>query len=307
MFPFWKRRDGSFCFLFLFKMVYFYRVMKMPRQARKKSLSNIYHVMLRGINRQLIFENDGDRRQFMLILTECKEVSGFRLHAFCLMPNHIHLLIEPAEESLEVIFKRIGSRYATWYNRKHQRVGHLFQDRFRSENVETDQYYMTVLRYILQNPMKAGMESRPGTYRWSSYLAYDKGTGSVTDTEYAENMFGSREALIRFVQQNSDETALDDTDFDWRIRDDQAQKIMERITQCPDSAAFLELDKKARRVYIRELYMEKLSLGQIANVTGVPRSTVYKAVKGIEPQLLAERMKFKEEKTDFEVSDEIIW
>ncbi len=281
--------------------------MKMPRQARKKSLSNIYHVMLRGINRQLIFENDGDRRQFMLILTECKEVSGFRLHAFCLMPNHIHLLIEPAEESLEVIFKRIGSRYATWYNRKHQRVGHLFQDRFRSENVETDQYYMTVLRYILQNPMKAGMESRPGTYRWSSYFAYDKGAGSVTDTEYAENMFGSRETLIRFVQQNSDETALDDTDFDWRIRDDQAQKIMERITQCPDSAAFLELDKKARRVYIRELYMEKLSLGQIANVTGVPRSTVYKAVKGIEPQLLAERMKFKEEKTDFEVSGEIIW
>ena len=289
-------------------MIYFWRVMKMPRQARLKSLSNIYHVMMRGINRQLIFENDRDRQQFMLILTECKEVSGFKLHAFCLMPNHIHLLIEPAEESLEVIFKRIGSRYATWYNRKHQRAGHLFQDRFRSENVETDQYYMTVLRYILQNPMKAGLESRMGQYRWSSYRAYESGTGSITDTAYAEHMFGSREALVLFVRQESDETALDDTDFDWRVRDDQAQEIMERITQCPDSTAFLELDKKIRKAYIRELYMQKLSLSQIADVTGVPRSTVYKTVKKIEPELLAERMKFKEEnETDFEVGDEIIW
>ena len=281
--------------------------MKMPRQARKKSLSNIYHVMLRGINRQLIFENDGDRYFFMKVMKECKTASGFRLHAFCLMPNHIHLLIEPADEPLEMVFRRIGSRYATWYNRKHQRVGHLFQDRFRSENVETDQYYMTVLRYILQNPMKAGMESRPGKYRWSSYLAYEKGEGTLTDTAYAENMFGGREALIRFVQQDSDETAMDETDFDWRVRDDQARKIMERITQCPDSEAFLQLDKHVRAAYIRELYMEKLSLTQIAGVTGVPRSAVYKEVKQIEPQRLEERLKLKEEMSDFEAGEEIIW
>ena len=152
--------------------------------------------MLRGINRQVIFEDDGDRRYFVSVLGECKEVSGFKLHAFCLMPNHVHLLIEPAEESLEIIFKRLGSRYAVWYNRKYQRVGHLFQDRFRSENVETDTYYKTVLRYILQNPMKAGIETRPGSYRWSSYLAYERKKGSLTDTSYAEELFGSHEALM---------------------------------------------------------------------------------------------------------------
>ena len=156
--------------------------------------------MMRGINRQVIFQSDADRRHFITILGECKEISGFKLHAFCLMPNHLHLLLEPAgDEPLEIIFKRIGSRYAVWYNRKYQRVGHLFQDRFRSENVETDRYYMTVLRYILQNPMKAGMESKPGTYRWSSYLAYERGGGQLTDTDYAEKMFSSREALIDFV------------------------------------------------------------------------------------------------------------
>ena len=129
----------------------------MPRHAREKSQSNIYHVMLRGVNRQIIFEDDRDRQYFMTAMQRCKEVSRYRLHAFCLMPNHVHLLIEPAEEPLETVFKRIGVSYANYFNKRHERVGHLFQDRFRSENVETDEYYMTALRYILQNPVKAGI------------------------------------------------------------------------------------------------------------------------------------------------------
>ena len=156
-------------------MVYCFRVISMPRIARKKSISNIYHVMIRGINRQNIFEEDEDRLCFMKILDQCKKISGFKLYAFVLMSNHIHLLIKPSGEALNIVFTRIETRYAMWFNRKYQRTGYLFQNRFRSEAVETDQYFMTVLRYILQNPMKAGMESRPGSYRWSRYLAYEKG------------------------------------------------------------------------------------------------------------------------------------
>ena len=110
--------------------------------------------MLRGINQQVIFEEDDDRRFFLHTLKKAKEASGFKLYAFCLMTNHVHLLIEPAEEPLEIVFKRIGTRYAGWYNRKYERVGHLFQDRYRSEKVETEQYFLTALRYIIQNPMK---------------------------------------------------------------------------------------------------------------------------------------------------------
>ena len=97
----------------------------------------------------------------MGILKECKEISGFEMYAFCLMTNHVHLLLRETDEPLEVVFKRIGSRYAYWYNNKYQRIGHLFQDRFKSENVEDDAYFLTVLRYIIQNPMKAGMEKEP--------------------------------------------------------------------------------------------------------------------------------------------------
>ena len=251
----------------------------MPRTARKASLSNIYHVMMRGVNRQAIFENDGDRLHFMSVLKECKEISGFRLHAFCLMPNHLHFLIEPAGEPLDLVFRRIGIRYAVWYNRKHQRAGHLFQDRFRSENVENDLYYMTVLRYILQNPMKAGLEPRLGTYRWSSYPAYAKGTGSITDTQYATELFGTRESLIDFVRMGNEDIVMDETDPEWPLQDDDAKKIMEQITGCSATEEFRRLDRQLRNEYIRRMYAEKLSIGQIARRAGFSKSTVHEAVR----------------------------
>lgn len=282
--------------------------MQMPRTARIKSLSNIYHVILRGINRQVIFENDGDRHYFMTVMKNCKEISGFKLHAFCLMSNHIHLLIEPADEPLEIIFKRIGSKYVGWYNRKYQRAGHLFQDRFRSENVETEQYFMTVLRYILQNPMKAGMESCPGNYRWSSYFAYEQGGGSVTDTEYAEQLFGSRETLIGFVKQTNDDAVMDEEKFDWRLRDENAKEIMKRVTQCITSSEFQQLEKTVRKDYLREMYLEGMSMGQIARLTGVSKSVVFRAVQEIGPQTTDDKMELHEEAvTGFVTENETIW
>lgn len=250
----------------------------MPRSARKQSESNIYHVMLRGINRQVIFEDDGDRNYFMKVLKSCKEISGFKLHAFCLMSNHIHLLIEPGDEPLETVFKRIGVRYVYWYNFKYQRMGHLFQDRFRSENIDNNQYYMVVLRYILQNPMKAGLESCPGTFRWSSYLAYEKGAGAITDTEYALNLFGSRDALIEFVRRGNDDTVMDDSNCDKRIRDDVAESVMRQITGCVSVPEFQRLDRPNQKEYVKKMYHENLSSRQISRLTGLSKTTVIRIV-----------------------------
>ncbi len=255
------------------------KVMIMPRTARKEAKSNIYHVMLRGINRQNIFEEDEDRIRFLDTVKRCKEVSGFRMHAFVLMTNHIHFLIEPHDEPLDTIFKRIGTSYAVWYNRKYQRAGHLFQDRFRSENVETDQYYMTALRYILQNPVKAGMVSSPGEYRWSSYLAYEKGRGSLTDIQFAVDCFGSREALLEYLAQENDDVIMDEQEQDWRFRDDAAREMIFRITQCSSVSDFQKLDFEKQKGYAVKLYSEGLSMGQIARLTGISKATVSRAVK----------------------------
>ena len=286
-----EQRDGSSVppLLHCIQMIYCSWVMSMPRKARLKSRSNIYHVMLRGINRQTIFEDNGDRHYFLTVLKTCKELSGFKLYAFCLMSNHIHLLIETGDEPLVQIFKRIGGRYVGWYNHKYERVGHLFQDRFRSENVETDQYFMTVLRYILQNPMKAGMEDHPGTYRWSSFLAYEKGAGSITDTQYAFDLFHSKSSLMEYLQQTGDDAVMDEPDYRWRIKDDVAKQIMTRISQCTCISDYQKLESSVQKQYAAEMYLENLTMGQISRLTGMSKTTISRVVKKIDPQSLSER------------------
>ncbi len=281
----------------------------MPRTARKISETGIYHVMLRGINRQNIFEDDQDRLYFMSVLASCKKVSGFRLHAFVLMSNHIHLLLEPLDEPLDMIFRRIGTRYAVWYNRKYQRAGHLFQDRFRSENVSTVQYYQTVLRYILQNPMKAGMEKHPGEYRWSSYTAYEKGQGIVTDTQYAVELFGGRETLIQYLKQDNDDTVMDEENHDWRLRDDAARRIMRQITQCSSVSDFQKLDPDLQKKHAAEMYQERLSMGQIARLTGMSKTTVFRIVQRFkdEPSEDGQLILNESDETDWAYDAGMIW
>ena len=159
----------------------------MPRQARKKSESGIYHVMLRGINGQLIFEDKQDKEKFLLTLKTYKAISEYKIFAYCLMSNHIHLLLKVEKEDLDLVIKRIAGSYVYWYNWKYKRRGHLFQDRFKSEPVEDDAYFLTVVRYIHQNPLKSGICKKVGNYEYSSYKEYIENS-NITDTEFCLEM-----------------------------------------------------------------------------------------------------------------------
>lgn len=136
----------------------------MARVAREKSSTGIYHVTLRGINRQIIFEDDEDYQKFLWTITDTKGKSGYEIYAYCLMSNHIHLLLKETREELGIVFRRIGASYVHWYNWKYKRRGHLFQARYKSEVVETDSYFLTVLRYIHQNPYKADIVKNIADY-----------------------------------------------------------------------------------------------------------------------------------------------
>ena len=266
--------------------------------------------MLRGINRQNIFEEDEDRLFFMNTLAHCKKISEFRLYAFVLMSNHIHLLIEPVKEPLDMIFRRIGTRYAVWYNHKYQRVGHLFQDRFRSENVETDLYFMTVLRYILQNPMKAGLEAHPGIYRWSSYPAYINGKGTVTDTQFAMDLSGGREELAQFLAQDNEDAVMDESSFDRRLQANLAKEKMVQITQCSSVSDFQQLDPSLQKEYVRKMHLEGLSLGQISRMTGTSKTTVYRTVNAYTDPIFKEAMLFHEsgpDPTAYLTDADVVW
>ena len=156
----------------------------MPRNARSKSESGIYHIMLRGINRKSIFEDREDCERFLATLERYKKICGYEIFAYCLMVNHIHILLKVGDEDVDLIMKRLAGSFVFWYNNKYERVGHLFQDRFRSEPVEDDTYFLTVLRYIHQNPVKAGIVDKPEKYIWSSYNEYINLKNELTDIEF---------------------------------------------------------------------------------------------------------------------------
>jgi REP element-mobilizing transposase RayT len=144
----------------------------MPRQRRAYSSTQIYHIMVRGNAGRDIFLDDDDKKQFLRILSRKKRQTEFKLYAFCLMKNHFHLSLKEGHENISIIMKRINTTYAVYFNKKYQLAGHLFQNRFKSENVEDDAYLISLIRYIHQNPVKAGIVLSPEEYPWSSCLYY---------------------------------------------------------------------------------------------------------------------------------------
>ena len=239
--------------------------MDMARMTRKKSESGIYHIMLRGINRQTVFLDEEDNRHFMEVLELCKEISEYRVYAYCLMGNHVHLLLQTGKEPLELAMKRIGTRYVVWYNAKYDRVGHLFQDRYKSEPVENDAYFLTVLRYILRNPVKAGICEKPEAYELSSAKDYANG-GGLTDTTFAEGMLG-REELLRFLSEPNEDVCMDDRPS--RLNDKAAAKRFCELVGAADLKDAAEIVSTHPGRYIPELKKAGLSIRQICRLTGI--------------------------------------
>lgn len=247
----------------------------MPRQARKKSESGIYHVILRGINRQQIFEDKDDSNKFIEILKKCKTLSEFKLFAYCLMGNHIHLLIKEEKEPTEKIFKRICSRYVYWYNVKYQRVGHLFQDRFKSEPVENDSYFLTVIRYIHQNPVKAGLCKNIKDYKYSSYAEYISNS-QIVDTDFVFDMISKKEFEQYNNTENEDRCLEINDKPKIRVTDEQAKKIIEKYSKCKNASEFQKLDTVNRDEFIAIFKQKGLSIRQISRLTGVSYGIVRK-------------------------------
>ena len=246
----------------------------MPRRARQLSPTGIYHIMLRGINQQQILEDIEDNEKFIEILKDCKLISGYKLYAYCLMGNHLHLIIRAEKEPLELIFKRICGRYVYWYNAKYRRVGHLFQDRFKSEPIEDEGYFLSVLRYIHKNPVKAGLVKKLGEYPYSSYSCYMDSKGdSLVDIDFALDMM-SREQLEEFHSEASEDSYLDIKERLFRLTDEQAKEIIRKVSKCKNTSEFQLLEVKVRNSYIRKLREESLSIRQISRLTGVSKGIV---------------------------------
>ena len=147
----------------------------MPRKARLLVPGCFYHVMARGIRGSNIFQDDEDRAKYLSFLTEYLARSGCTCHAWTLMSNHYHLLIQTGEQSLAELMRPLNSRYAQYHARKHQLRGYLFQDRYKSVATQDQRYVREIVRYIHGNPLRAGICKNLGelaNYPWSSHAAF---------------------------------------------------------------------------------------------------------------------------------------
>ena len=151
----------------------------MPRHARLRLPGFPLHVVQRGINRSVCFGDDSDRTLYLGLLGELAPLFGCEVHAFVLMGNHVHLLLTPQQpESSSLLMKNLGQRYVQNFNRRHARTGSLWEGRFHSSIVDTENYFLCCQRYIELNPVRAKMVGHPAAYRWSSYRTHGLGEPS---------------------------------------------------------------------------------------------------------------------------------
>ena len=249
----------------------------MPRHARDKSESGIYHMVLRGINRQDILAEDEDKQRLFETLMRYKQLSGYDLYGYCFMDNHIHLLMKEKREPLSLVLKRISSSFVYWFNWKYERCGHLFQERYKSEPVENDAYLLTVLRYIHQNPVKARLAGNVPGYQWSSYHEYINGS-IIIDTDFVLTMFSSdRQKSVElfkiYTNRENNDKCLDN-DVQLRLSDSEVKVI---LAQYGNINRLHRIEKEEREKIIKELKsIDGVTIRQLSRLTGLPKSTIGK-------------------------------
>ena len=180
----------------------------MARQRRLPSNQNIYHIVLKGINANVIFTADNDYKYFLKFFKNACTEYDAELLAYCLMDNHIHLLIKFNQDNIAEMFKSFGAKYVPKYNANHSRTGPLFNGRYYSSPINDDRYLLAVLRYIHYNPVKARICRSIEEYRWSSYQEYSEHKNNVCDISFIENMFTQAELEMLHI---IDDSVLDET------------------------------------------------------------------------------------------------
>lgn len=257
----------------------------MPRKPRKLSSTGIYHVVLRSVNQHIIFEEDSDYQKYLYILSDCKDKYDIDILAYCLMDNHIHLLIYSPLQNISRFFQSLGTRFARWYNDKYERYGHLFQERFHSNVIESDSHYFAALVYIHNNPVKAGICRFPSEYRWSSYLAFFGQRKMLVNVDFSYQIFGSKESLLKDFAKKEMDSEIEtyfETDHPTIRRylsDDKALEIFYSITNLSNTSETVHLPKTQRNIFIKLLIENGLSKCQVARLMDVSVTTIKRICK----------------------------
>lgn len=245
----------------------------MPRCARVKSESGFYHVIVKGSGGQNLFEGAYDYRAFLELLAKACEKGGVHVIAYCLMSNHVHLLLEDAEGRLGEVMKSVLTGYAQRFNKLGDRVGHVFQQRFKSQPIEDEGYLLRAIRYIHNNPAKAGI-CAARDYPWSSYHEY-VGVPVLVDTTLALELCGGVEGFVAFSASEDEEgyRFYERT----RLSDAEARQLASGILGEIALTDLKALERGRRNALLFELKDAGLSISQIQRLTGIGRGVIARA------------------------------
>jgi len=272
----------------------------MPRIAREKSEFQTYHIIQRGNERKNIFLTEFDRVRFLNTLENAKRKYNFCLEAYCLMDNHVHLLIYDNGNDISQIIKSINISYAYYFNHVHNRVGHLFQDRFKSQLIEKDDYLIAVSAYIHNNPVKAGIAKTPEAYNWSSmnyYLGRETERLELVDPDKILGIFSSEKRTavneyFKYVMKYMPEMEIIDIDEDKVLYlnengtfidsyNEAKEMVKQELAERDIKESDLRVDRELRNEIILKIRKNSsLNLREIGQLCGgVSQSLVCKILK----------------------------
>ena len=273
----------------------------MPRPPRIDAPGSLFHVMARGNDGRKTFLDAQDYQAFFRALSEQKQKTPFLIYAFCLMPNHFHLLMETERFSLSVIMQRLLTRYVKRFNFRHQRVGHLFQGRYKAILCQKDSYLQELIRYVHLNPVRAKMVKEVSAWKWSSHREYlGEVKGELTDNRFPLSLFhkdigSSRRYYARFVNEGVEmghqeefypspsTPCLGEESF----VDDYRERIAEKTTTVTGEVKLIPLEKLVPGKAKVALALLRSST-QVRAVAVARREFVLNAVKmGHRPSLIA--------------------
>lgn len=248
----------------------------MPRQAREKSPYGIYHVILRGNGRKTIFEDDEDCRMFLHLMEKARAELDFKLYAYCLMGNHVHLLVREGEDTIEHLFRKVATGYAVYYNGKYDFSGHLFQGRYRSETVDSESYFLSAIRYICQNPVKAGICQNPKEYRWTGCAGLWN-HGMATDRlKELSNL--KDEPLETFLMGECSEDHIEYDNIS-RMTDRTAIGIFCAMNECRNPQEVIGWGIEKQKDAVRKARKAGISKSQICRITGLTKYFVVSCIE----------------------------
>ena len=242
----------------------------MPRVSRQQSESGFYHVILRGNGKQLLFEDDADRLHFLELLSEKTTSDGIAVIAWCLMSNHVHLLLDDPDNLLSHAMHALCTAYARAFNEKSGHAGAVFQGRFTSIPIASDRQLLQAVRYIHENPAKAGVAS-VGDYRWSSYGDYLRESG-IADTSRVLSMVGGHEGFLGFCADGRFGAYYPRASK--RVPDEDAVQAAVFALDGMEPGHVKELPKGRRDDTLRVLRAAGITVKQIERLTGIGHNTI---------------------------------